>query len=102
MGKCGFHSNKNDECNNKDVIKTIVSKLEQLQPLLFPSNLTIEKFKSVTTKTLLGNGGWSDKRDQDMCMKISALNSVIFSDSIEQYLAHLNELYKKANNYVPG
>ena len=91
IGKCGFHNNKNDECDIKEVIRTTVSKLEQLQPLLYPTNLTIENFKSTTTKKLLGNGGWGDKRDQDMCMNISSLNS----DSIEQYLADLNEINKK-------
>ena len=90
IGKCGFHNNKNDECDIKEVIRTTVSKLEQLQPLLYPTNLTIENFKSTTTKKLLGNGGWGDKRDQDMCMNISSLNS----DSIEQYLADLNEINK--------
>ena len=85
MGECGFHNKKNIECNTEEVVRKIISKLEQLHHLLYPRSLIFEKFRTTKQRKLLGNGGWGDKRDREMCIRMDILHST----TIEQVLRPL-------------
>ena len=82
MGKCGFHNKKDDECNTEEVVRKIVSKLEELQPLLYPKSLSFEDFKSTKIRDPKGFGGWGDKRDQELCMKMDLLQNNTITDTL--------------------
>jgi alpha-1,6-mannosyl-glycoprotein beta-1,2-N-acetylglucosaminyltransferase len=74
MGECGFHKNKL-ECDIEEDVRKIVENLDQINPLLYSTRLTIESFNKKKRKLPNANGGWGDKRDQEMCMNMNRLDA---------------------------
>ena len=65
---------KSDNCkSNKVVLQTQEGiQLAKKSNLLFPKSLSIGSTSVKPERKLFkGNGGWGDKRDQDLCMNMT-------------------------------
>lgn len=74
VGECGVHHSKQD-CDVKGKIREINADLKAAtrQMLLSPEDLEIGSvdMRGQMMSPLINNGGWADKRDQCLCLKIS-------------------------------
>ena len=74
----GVH-HKKSECTTAKVVSKVKQILSKAKPFLFPKQLVpkVVAPPKVARKPPKGNGGWGDKRDVDMCLKLSQSNSTM-------------------------
>ncbi|XP_063545185.1 alpha-1,6-mannosyl-glycoprotein 2-beta-N-acetylglucosaminyltransferase isoform X4 [Cydia strobilella] len=73
IGECGLHHKKSN-CNANLVISKVQKLLQTTKHLLYPKRLTasINPGGAKHNKKLVkGNGGWGDRRDQEMCTNMT-------------------------------
>lgn len=71
IGECGFHHKKRN-CEATTVISRVQQVLKYAKKHMFPSRLTlVYTTNNKKQKIRRGNGGWSDLRDQQLCLNIS-------------------------------
>jgi hypothetical protein len=68
MGICGIHY-KGKDCDNQQTVKAIEKVFKSSQKYLFPTQLVLQRGTEGAFKLPKVNGGWSDKRDYELCMK---------------------------------
>jgi hypothetical protein len=74
---CGVH-NKEIDCDNQQTVKNIEKVFKSSQKYLFPTQLVLQNETERAFALPKVSGGWSDKRDYELCMK-----QVVF-DNIKQ------------------
>ncbi|XP_048002840.1 alpha-1,6-mannosyl-glycoprotein 2-beta-N-acetylglucosaminyltransferase isoform X5 [Leguminivora glycinivorella] len=75
IGECGLHHKKSN-CNANLVISKVQKLLQTTKRLLYPKRLTasINPGGAKHNKKLVkGNGGWGDRRDQEMCTNMTKI-----------------------------
>lgn len=72
IGFCGVHQTSS-KCEIDDKILQMEKSLKKakLKNLLYPKNLKADEISTYSFDTLINNGGWADKRDQQLCMKMT-------------------------------
>ncbi|XP_061727516.1 alpha-1,6-mannosyl-glycoprotein 2-beta-N-acetylglucosaminyltransferase-like isoform X4 [Cydia pomonella] len=76
IGECGLHHKKSN-CNANLVISKVQKLLQTTKHLLYPKRLTasINPGGAKHNKKLVkGNGGWGDRRDQEMCTNMTKID----------------------------
>lgn len=76
VGECGIHHAMTN-CDVKNIIKRINENIMQAQKdrILFPEDLEVGSTDlQHPTNPLINNGGWADKRDQCLCLEMTASN----------------------------
>jgi len=84
IGGCGVHHKKSD-CISSLVVHKVMNILKTANTYLFPPKLSIVKTglkKKVKLKK--GNGGWGDKRDNELCMNITRNKEILDWDCCAQ------------------
>ncbi|KAK6621461.1 hypothetical protein RUM44_001268 [Polyplax serrata] len=70
IGECGFH-HKKQNCQAMSVVSRVQTVLRSAKKYLFPKNLQLVTTSLVRKQTIKnGNGGWSDLRDQQLCLSM--------------------------------
>lgn len=70
IGECGVH-HKKKECQTTAVVKKVHDILNEAANYLYPKKLILmNENKKRRRKLPKGNGGWGDKRDRELCIKI--------------------------------
>jgi len=68
IGECGVH-HKGKDCNNNEVVKTVENVFKSSRKYLFPNQLVLQRGNKRAFKLPKVNGGWSDARDHQLCIK---------------------------------
>ncbi|KAA0201828.1 hypothetical protein HAZT_HAZT001856 [Hyalella azteca] len=69
LKSCGTHS-KGSSCSNGAPDAEVVPKLAALKPYLFPESLVLQGTLQ-GSPLRKGNGGWGDRRDQELCLAMA-------------------------------
>ncbi len=77
MGMCGVHYKEKD-CDIQQTVKTAEKLFESCQKYLFPTQLVLQRGIERTFELPKRNGGWSDKRDYELCIKQVVHNFTYF------------------------
>ncbi|KAH3874284.1 alpha-1,6-mannosyl-glycoprotein 2-beta-N-acetylglucosaminyltransferase-like isoform X2 [Dreissena polymorpha] len=70
MGDCGFHQ-KGKKCQPEKKKKNIDKLVVVNKDHLFPNTLSISSYTSLPLQDPKPNGGWSDPRDQHLCLSFA-------------------------------
>ena len=81
-------------CNATKVVETIQNILIKAKPFLFPTKIKVTKSVSKNVKNQKdpkANGGWSDHRDQALCLKMASTNSTCDNDCTLEFVKNLTK-----------
>lgn len=77
VGECGVH-HKGRDCFDLSVTKKVQTLLEESRDSLFPESVMEIRTIKRNSKMPKVNGGWSDKRDHQLCLR--HVNNSLISD----------------------